>query len=139
MKYCGIIIVRGGTNFMAFVGNPYPWIYIPTNLFTILIKTVPIYTTNKTKSQQTRNILGTHEHWPPGIQMFTVLLSIDLWSVSSYCVLKPLIFLLSFEVQKKETQWLKSQGQKKPRSSMKSKVKQIYMTQCGHTKEHSNW
>lgn len=31
-KYCGIIIVNGGPMSVAFVGNPCPRIYIPTNV-----------------------------------------------------------------------------------------------------------
>lgn len=34
VQYCRIIIVRGGPVFMAFVGNPSPRIYIPTNVHT---------------------------------------------------------------------------------------------------------
>lgn len=34
--YCGIISVRGGPMFVAFLGNPHPRIYIPTNLNTII-------------------------------------------------------------------------------------------------------
>lgn len=30
-NYCGIIIVRGGSIFLAFVNDPCPQIYIPTN------------------------------------------------------------------------------------------------------------
>lgn len=43
--YCGIIIVRGKPMFVAFVDNPCPLIYIPTNVYKsiclILIKIIP--------------------------------------------------------------------------------------------------
>lgn len=56
--YCGIIIVRWGPMFVAFMGNPCPQSYIPTNVYTsrslIFIKIIP--------SPRTRKILTTHEH-----------------------------------------------------------------------------
>lgn len=36
LKYCGIIIVRGGSMFVDFMGHPYQWIYIPMNIFNFL-------------------------------------------------------------------------------------------------------
>lgn len=35
LEYCGIIIVRGGPVFVAFVGNPCPQSYILTNVYTV--------------------------------------------------------------------------------------------------------
>lgn len=49
--YCGIIVVRGGPIFVAFMGNPLPRIYIPTNIYTsiylILIRIIPNFTNNE--------------------------------------------------------------------------------------------
>lgn len=45
-KYSGIIIIRKRPMFVAFFGNRHPWIYIPTNRYTIIsmifIKNFPI-------------------------------------------------------------------------------------------------
>lgn len=55
--------------FVALVGNPCPWIYIPTNLYTIIYQTYPDYNTNEIIFPQTKTILSTHKHWPPRIKM----------------------------------------------------------------------
>lgn len=35
LRYCGIIIVSGRPILVALVVNPYPRIYVPTNVYTI--------------------------------------------------------------------------------------------------------
>lgn len=35
-QYYGIIIVHGVPMFLAFEGNPCPWMYIPPNIYTII-------------------------------------------------------------------------------------------------------
>lgn len=50
------IIVYGRPVFMAFVGNPFPRIYIPTNLYTIILLNTYVK-------------LRPHEHWPPWLKM----------------------------------------------------------------------
>lgn len=59
--------------FVAVVGSqPFPTIYIRTNLYTsiclIFIK-VTEYATNEITSPRTRNILAIQEHWPARIKM----------------------------------------------------------------------
>jgi hypothetical protein len=67
--YCGIIIVRGGSMFVDFMGHPYPQIYIPTKihfLFFNLHKWYPncsyLSVTHKLTSPQTIQILVTHQY-----------------------------------------------------------------------------
>lgn len=58
---------------VAFVGNPYPQIYILTNLHNHLFniyENYPDYTTNEIMSPRTTKIFGyTHKHWPSRINM----------------------------------------------------------------------
>lgn len=71
MMYCGIIIVRRGPMFVAFVDRHCEWIYIPTNIYAgicpIFIHEIEL-ATNKSTSLQTRKILTTLEHWPHRIK-----------------------------------------------------------------------
>jgi hypothetical protein len=75
--YCGIIFVRGGPMFMDFVGNPYPRIYIPMNMFLfLLIQSLLILSRldyslviHVITSTRTSKILVSTKHWPPQIKI----------------------------------------------------------------------
>lgn len=105
---CGFII-RWGPKAVVFVGNPYPYIYIPTNvchkhLFNIY-QNYPKLAINKSTSPRTRNILlATHGHWPPrskwfhSIQrwLFFILKNKFLYSLRSTLLIVNLDFHLIF-------------------------------------------
>lgn len=67
--------------FVAFMVNPCPRIYIPTNIYAsiwfILICKITL-ATNEINSLQTKKILMTHEHWP---------LQIYIWMIPQYLII----------------------------------------------------
>lgn len=59
MMYCGIIIVRLGPMFVAFLGRHCEQIYIPTNVHCICKHMSNIYSRNRTRYQQ--NYIPTNQ------------------------------------------------------------------------------
>lgn len=68
MNYCGIVIIRGGSMFVAFMDSPRQDFTSP--------QTFNIYenyhelATNEITSPQNRKILVTNEHWLPRIPQY---------------------------------------------------------------------
>lgn len=61
-----------GTNVRSFVGNPCPRVYITANIYKHLFNVYWNYTgigTNEIASPRNRNLLGTHKHWTPRMQL----------------------------------------------------------------------